>query len=384
MFEPLSLGPDIGTLPNRVLMGSMHTGLEGHSIPSLLMPLLKPEVTHDDLAGMAEYFRLRAEGGVGLMVTGGISPNKAGWVGPFAAKMDSEAEMERHRLVTDAVHSVRIPSGPLSNSDDGASTMTEPARICMQILHTGRYAIHPFAVSASATRSPISPFPAKELSPSGVQSTIADFVRCAALAKRAGYDGVEIMGSEGYLINQFLVRKTNHRTDEYGGPDFANRMRFAVDIVRETRAAVGRDFIIIFRLSMLDLVEDGSSWEEVKLLAQAIEDAGATIINTGIGWHEARVRKFLYYFIHIMVCNVCTCMIHENGTTKKHMAQSCALLHLPTPLRSSDSDHCHQRPPRQLCLGDTKNEGGEDRRRAAVCHQPDQCAACGRRSYCEG
>ena len=307
MFEPLSLGPDIGTLPNRVLMGSMHTGLEGHSIPSLLMPLLKPEVTHDDLAGMAEYFRLRAEGGVGLMVTGGISPNKAGWVGPFAAKMNSESEMERHRLVTDAVHSVRIPSGPLSNSDDGTSTMTEPARICMQILHTGRYAIHPFAVSASATKSPISPFPAKELSPSGVQSTIADFVRCAALAKRAGYDGVEIMGSEGYLINQFLVRKTNHRTDDYGGPDFANRMRFAVDIVRETRAAVGRDFIIIFRLSMLDLVEDGSSWEEVKLLAQAIEDAGATIINTGIGWHEARVRKFLYSFIDSMVhvCDVC-------------------------------------------------------------------------------
>ena len=271
------------------------------------MPLLKPEVTHDDLAGMAEYFRLRAEGGVGLMVTGGISPNKAGWVGPFAAKMNSEAEMERHRLVTDAVHSVRIPSGPLSNSDDGTSTMTEPARICMQILHTGRYAIHPFAVSASATKSPISPFPAKELSPSGVQSTIADFVRCAALAKRAGYDGVEIMGSEGYLINQFLVRKTNHRTDDYGGPDFANRMRFAVDIVRETRAAVGRDFIIIFRLSMLDLVEDGSSWEEVKLLAQAIEDAGATIINTGIGWHEARVRKFLYSFIDSMVhvCDVC-------------------------------------------------------------------------------
>lgn len=286
MFEPLSLGPHIGTLPNRVLMGSMHTGLEGHSIPSFLMPLLKPDVTHDDLSGMAEYFRIRAEGGVGLMVTGGISPNKAGWVGPFAAKMDSEVEMERHRMVTDAVHSVRIPSGPLVVGPNGA---TEPARICMQILHTGRYAIHPFAVSASATKSPISPFPAKELSLAGIQSTIADFVRCATLAKRAGYDGVEIMGSEGYLINQFLVRKTNKRTDEYGGPDFANRMRFAVDIVRQTRAAVGEDFIIIFRLSMLDLVEDGSSWEEVKLLAQAIEDAGATIINTGIGWHEARV-----------------------------------------------------------------------------------------------
>ena len=186
----------------------------------------------------------------------------------------------------------------------GPDIGTLPNRVLMGSMHTGRYAIHPFAVSASATKSPISPFPAKELSPSGVQSTIADFVRCAALAKRAGYDGVEIMGSEGYLINQFLVRKTNHRTDDYGGPDFANRMRFAVDIVRETRAAVGRDFIIIFRLSMLDLVEDGSSWEEVKLLAQAIEDAGATIINTGIGWHEARVRKFLYSFIDSMV-HVC-------------------------------------------------------------------------------
>ena len=143
MFEPLSLGPHIGTLPNRVLMGSMHTGLEGHSIPSFLMPLLQPDVTHDDLSGMAEYFRIRSEGGVGLMVTGGISPNKAGWVGPFAAKMDSEVEMERHKMVTDAVHSVRIPSGPLGSNGDA----TEPARICMQILHTGRYAIHSYSYS---------------------------------------------------------------------------------------------------------------------------------------------------------------------------------------------------------------------------------------------
>jgi len=188
-----------------------------------------------------------------------------------------------HREVTDRVHSVTVPSYDNGNGN------SEKARICMQILHTGRYAYHPFAVSASATKSPISMFKARELSTSEVQGTVDDFVRCAVLAKSAGYDGVEIMGSEGYLINQFLVQKTNLRTDEYGGADFVNRMKFAVDIVRQTRAAVGDDFIIIFRLSMIDLVEQGSSWEEVKILAQAIEDAGCTIINTGIGWHEARV-----------------------------------------------------------------------------------------------
>ena len=180
------------------------------------------------------------------------------------------------------VHSIRIPSY--------ASEEGERARICLQILHTGRYAIHPFAVSASSTKSPISPFPAKELSTSDVKATVRDFVNCASLAKEAGYDGVEIMGSEGYLINQFLVTKTNQRNDEYGGK-FENRMRLAVEIVRETRKACGLDFIIIFRLSMLDLVNDGSSWEEIKALAQALEDAGATIINTGIGWHEARIRE---------------------------------------------------------------------------------------------
>lgn len=173
----------------------------------------------------------------------------------------------------------------------GADATTEPGRICLQILHAGRYAHHPLAVSSSSTKSPISPFPARGLSSSGVRSTIRDYANCAALARGAGYDGVEIMGSEGYLINQFLVGSTNVRTDEYGG-NFANRMRLAVDIVRETRAACGRDFIIIFRLSMLDLVGDGSSWDEIKLLAQALEDAGVTIINTGIGWHEARIREF--------------------------------------------------------------------------------------------
>lgn len=282
LFSPLDLGPAIGSLPNRVMMGSMHTGLEGHSIPSFLIPMLKAEQSHTDLSAMATYFEERAKGGTGLMVTGGIAPNKAGWVGPFASKLTNAYEMEMHKEVTQRVHAVRVPSY-------GSSTGDEKARICLQILHTGRYAYHPFSVSASSTRAPISKYKARELSRSGVQDTIHDFVNCAVLAKEAGYDGVEIMGSEGYLINQFLVKRTNFRTDEYGGDDFRNRMRFAVDIVRQTREAVGDDFIIIFRLSMIDLVEDGSSWEEVKILAQAIEDAGCTIINTGIGWHEARI-----------------------------------------------------------------------------------------------
>eukprot|EP00581_Thalassiosira_minuscula_P000920 CAMPEP_0183744804 /NCGR_PEP_ID=MMETSP0737-20130205/65914_1 /TAXON_ID=385413 /ORGANISM="Thalassiosira miniscula, Strain CCMP1093" /LENGTH=830 /DNA_ID=CAMNT_0025980457 /DNA_START=118 /DNA_END=2613 /DNA_ORIENTATION=+ len=283
MFTPLDLGPDIGTLPNRVIMGSMHTGLEGHSIPKFVLPLLNAEDDHVDLTEMAVYFAERAKGGVGLMVTGGVSPNRQGWVGPFAGKLTTETERDRHKVVTDMVHSIRIPSYS-PNSPDG----TEPGRICLQILHTGRYAYHPFAVSASSTRSPISPFKAKELSTSDVKGTIRDFANCATLAKEAGYDGVEIMGSEGYLINQFLVSKTNHRSDEYGG-SFENRMRLPLDIVRETRNACGKDFIIIFRLSMLDLVQDGSSWEEVVALAQALEGAGVTIINTGIGWHEARI-----------------------------------------------------------------------------------------------
>uniref|UniRef100_A0A7S1BMQ1 Uncharacterized protein n=1 Tax=Corethron hystrix TaxID=216773 RepID=A0A7S1BMQ1_9STRA len=282
LFSPLDLGPSIGSLPNRVIMGSMHTGLEGHSIPSFLIPLLKPDNSRRDLSAMATYFEERAKGGAGLMVTGGIAPNRAGWVGPFASKLNTTDEMEMHKEVTERVHGVTVPS--YENSQGG-----EKARICLQILHTGRYAYHPFAVSASATKSPISMFKARELSTSEVQQTVNDFVKCAVLAKEAGYDGIEIMGSEGYLINQFLVRKTNFRTDEYGGDDFVNRMRLAVDIVRQTREAVGDGFIIIFRLSMIDLVEDGSSWEEVKLLAQAIEDAGCTIINTGIGWHEARI-----------------------------------------------------------------------------------------------
>lgn len=288
MFTPLDLGPDIGILPNRVIMGSMHTGLEGHSIPRFVLPLLNAEDDHTDLTEMACYFAERAKGGVGLMVTGGVSPNRQGWVGPFAGKLSTETERDRHKVVTDMVHSIQIPTYHNSGSDD-SNEPTEPGRICLQILHTGRYAYHPFAVSASSTKSPISPFQAKELSTKDVKSTIRDFVNCAVLAKEAGYDGVEIMGSEGYLINQFLCSKTNQRTDEYGGDSFTNRMRLAVEIVTETRKACGLDFIIIFRLSMLDLVKDGSSWEETKALAQALEGAGVTIINTGIGWHEARI-----------------------------------------------------------------------------------------------
>ncbi len=242
------------TLPNRVLMGSMHVGLEeeGGTYPKL-----------------SAYFAERARGGVGLIVTGGVAPNRAGQLKPFASTLNSSREAKRHHHVTDAVH--------------GAG-----GRICLQILHAGRYGYHPWAVSASRIKSPISPFSPWGLTGRGVKSTVADFVRCAKLAKEAGYDGVEVMGSEGYLINQFLVRHTNHRTDAWGG-EWANRMRFPVDIVRGIREAVGSDFVIIYRLSMLDLVPDGSSWEEVLELARAIEGAGASMLNTGIGWHEARI-----------------------------------------------------------------------------------------------
>jgi len=289
LFEPLDLGEDIGILPNRVLMGSMHTGLEGDSIPTWIKPLLRGNNStshshshHDDgLDAMAAYFHERAKNNLGLMVTGGIAPSREGWVAPFAAKLTTREEMEAHRVVTDAVHSVRIPVIHDRFTD-------VPSRICLQILHAGRYAMHPFAVSASATKSPISPFKARALSTRQAKETIQDFVRTALLAKEAGYDGVEVMGSEGYLIHQFLVTHTNQRTDEFGG-DFGNRMKFAVDIVRGIRQAAGKDFMIIFRLSMMDLIKDGSDWKEIQLLAQAIEDAGATIINTGIGWHEARI-----------------------------------------------------------------------------------------------
>ena len=252
LFQPLDLG--FCTLPNRVLMGSMHTGLEDHA---------------RDFPKLAAYFRERAEGGVGLIVTGGIAPNLVGWLKPFAGKLSWPWEVHKHRIVTSAVH--------------GAG-----GRICMQILHAGRYAAHPLLVSASGLKAPISPLKPRKLSSWGVERQISAFVTSAKLARDAGYDGVEVMGSEGYLINQFLSARTNQRTDDWGGTP-AKRMRFAVEIVRRIREAVGKDFILIYRLSMLELVEGGSDWDEIVLQAKAIEAAGATLINTGIGWHEARV-----------------------------------------------------------------------------------------------
>jgi len=244
-------------LRNRVIMGSMHTGLEEGGF------------FNHSLDAYAEYFRERAAGQAGLIVTGGISPNDAGRTLVMAACMRNENDAKNHKVITDAVHS-------------------EGGLIAMQILHSGRYGYHFNTVSASSTKAPIAPFKAKELSSKDVLNTIDDFVKCAEMAKLAGYDGVEVMGSEGYLINQFLVNKTNKRTDEWGG-SYENRMRLPIEIVKRIRLAVGPKFIIIYRLSMLDLVEGGSSWEEVVELAKRIEDAGCTIINTGIGWHEARV-----------------------------------------------------------------------------------------------
>ena len=252
LLAPLDLG--WVRLRNRALMGSMHTGLEDRE---------------QDYPRLAAYLGERARGGVGLIVTGGIAPNRVAWGAPFAGKLSSRRELPRHRLVTEAVHA-------------------EGGHVCMQILHTGRYAYHPFAVAPSAIRAPISRFTPWALSRRGVERQIAAFVRSAELAREAGYDGVEVMGSEGYLINQFIAARTNRRTDEWGG-SYQNRIRFALEIVRRTRAALGPASIIIYRLSMLDLVDGGSSWAEVVELAQGIEAAGATIINTGIGWHEARI-----------------------------------------------------------------------------------------------
>ncbi len=252
LLAPLDLG--FTTLPNRVLMGSMHTGLEDRA---------------EHYPRLAEYFAERARGGVGLIVTGGIAPNMAGWTKPFAGKLTNSREVARHRLITRAVHA-------------------EGGRICMQILHAGRYAYHPLAVAPSRLKAPISPFTPRGLTGFGVRRQIAAFVRCARLAREAGYDGVEVMGSEGYFINEFIAARTNRRKDEWGG-EYDNRIRVPVEIVRGTREKVGKDFIIIYRLSMLDLVEGGSSWDEVVQLARAIEAAGATLINTGIGWHEARI-----------------------------------------------------------------------------------------------
>jgi 2,4-dienoyl-CoA reductase (NADPH2) len=252
IFEPLDLG--FTTLKNRILMGSMHTGLEEEK---------------NGIDKIAAYYAERAKGGVGLIVTGGISPNIQGWTGPFAARMSTKKHAIHHQKITEAVHE-------------------EGGKICMQILHSGRYGYHPFNVAPSNIKSPITPFKPFKLTQSGIERTIRDFVNCAELSKVAGYDGVEIMGSEGYLINQFIAKRTNKRTDNYGG-EYENRMRLPIELVKQTREAVGKEFIIIYRLSMLDLVENGSSWEEVVQLGKEIEKAGATIINTGIGWHEARI-----------------------------------------------------------------------------------------------
>ena len=235
-------------------MGSMHTGLEEEK---------------GGYERMAAYFGERAEGGCGLIVTGGIAPDINGWTSPFASTLSNKRTAEKHKVITEAVH-----------KHDG--------KICLQILHTGRYSYSPIAVAPSPLKSPISPFKPWGLSKWGIERTIKNFVRCAKLAQHANYDGVEIMGSEGYLINQFIAKKTNKRTDEWGG-SYENRIRFALEIVRRTRAAVGPNFIIIFRLSMLDLVQGGSTWPEVVQLAKELEKAGVTIINTGIGWHEARI-----------------------------------------------------------------------------------------------
>ncbi|MGO1533551.1 MAG: FAD-dependent oxidoreductase [Halomonas sp.] len=252
LFRPLTIGHL--TLSNRILMGSMHTNLEE---------------APNGFERLAAFYAERAQAGVSLIVTGGIAPNAEGAVFQGAHALVDEAQLPEHRQVVDAVHA-------------------EGGHLCMQILHAGRYAYSPDLVAPSAIQAPINPFMPRALASDEVEQQIADYVRCAKLAQQAGYDGVEIMGSEGYLINQFICQRTNQRDDEWGGA-FESRMRFAVEIVRRVRAAVGERFVIIFRLSMIDLVEEGSTWEEVVTLGQAIEAAGANVINTGIGWHEARV-----------------------------------------------------------------------------------------------
>ena len=252
LLAPLDLGHL--TLKNRVLMGSMHVGLEEEG---------------GRFEKLSAYFAARARGGVGLIVTGGISPNLVGQLKPMAARLATHRAASRHRHITDSVHA-------------------EGGRIALQILHAGRYGYQPFCVAPSRRKSPISPFTPWALTGRGVQRTIDHFARCASLAREAGYDGVEVMGSEGYLINQFIVEHTNRRTDEWGG-SYSNRIRFPTEILRRIREAVGPDFLVIYRLSMVDLIPAGSSWPEVLELAVAVEQAGASMINTGIGWHEARV-----------------------------------------------------------------------------------------------
>ncbi len=252
LLAPITLGAV--TLKNRVLMGSMHTGLEDRFF---------------HYGKLAAYFAERARGGVGLIVTGGISPNRTGWLLPAGGTLNSKLDVLNHRRVTNAVHA-------------------EGGKIAMQILHSGRYGYHPFQMSASRVKAPINPFKPRAMSERRILKTIADYARCAKLAREAGYDGVEIMGSEGYLLNQFLCRRVNRRKDQWGGP-IENRMRLAVEVVKAVRAATGPDFLIVFRHSLIDLVEDGNTWDEIVLTAKALEKAGVNLLNTGIGWHEARI-----------------------------------------------------------------------------------------------
>ena len=252
LLSPIDLG--FTSLKNRVIMGSMHTGLEEEK---------------DGFEKLAAFYGARARGGVGLIITGGISPDFFGRLAPDSAQLSGSRQVREHKKITEAVHA----SG---------------GKICMQILHAGRYAHHPLGLAPSAIKSPINRFTPWAMPFWTVSNTIRRFVRAAKLAKEAGYDGVEVMGSEGYLINQFLSKRTNQRRDEWGR-SFDNSTRFATSIVSGIRHAVGREFIIVYRLSMLDLVEDGQSWSEIELLAKRIEEAGATIINTGIGWHESRI-----------------------------------------------------------------------------------------------
>ncbi|MGB1907400.1 MAG: 2,4-dienoyl-CoA reductase FMN-binding domain-containing protein, partial [Spongiibacter sp.] len=252
LLKPLDLG--FTQLPNRVLMGSMHTGLEE---------------AENGFERMAAFFAERARGGVSLIVTGGFGPNKRAATHEHTKMLESEADCAGHRIVTDAVHA-------------------EGGKICMQILHTGRYAFNENPIAPSAIRAPINVFTPEAASEAQIEEQINDFVRTATLAQKAGYDGVEIMGSEGYFINQFLAARTNQREDDWGG-SYENRMRLAIEVVRRVREAVGENFIIIYRLSMLDLVEGGSSYDEILQLGLAVEQAGATLINTGIGWHESRI-----------------------------------------------------------------------------------------------
>ena len=256
LLAPITIGST--TLRNRVVMGSMHTGLEDR-------------VT--DIPKLAAFFAERAAGGAGLIITGGYSPNKRGWLKPFGSEMSTRLQAMRHREITDTVHQ-------------------HEGKIALQILHAGRYGYHPFTVSASNRQSPITPFKPHALSSRGVDRTATDFAKTAALAKKAGYDGIEIMGSEGYLINQFLASRTNDRSDRWGGTA-EKRMRFPTEIVRRIRDLVGSDFLIQYRISLLDLVEHGQSWDEVVALAKTLEAVGVDIFNTGVGWHEARIPTII-------------------------------------------------------------------------------------------